>query len=69
MSHSEILSPLTAAQRHVLGARRIVAAQEAVVAAIQAEGGDASDAMDVLRSFRQTLADFEADVRRLSNSE
>jgi hypothetical protein len=52
-------------QRRVEGGRRIVAAQEALVAKIKAEGGDTAVAQDMLESFRRTLKSFEDDRRRL----
>ena len=59
------ISKLMLARRHVEGGRHILAAQEALVAKIKAEGGDAGLAEDVLQSFRQTQANFEEELQTL----
>ena len=68
MSNPIAISQLIMARRHVEGGRRIVAAQEALVARIKAKGEDSSLADDILHSFRRTPAIFEADLLRLTET-
>ena len=57
---------LANARKHVEGGKRIIAAQERLVAEIKATGGDPAEAQSLLDSFRVTQANFEDDLRRLS---
>lgn len=52
------------ARRHVEGGKRIVAAQEALVATIKERGENIADAQSLLDAFRLTLAAFEDDLIR-----
>ena len=58
---------LAKARQHVEGGKRIIAAQESLLAEIAARGGDVTVAQSVLDSFRRTQAIFEEELRRLSN--
>jgi hypothetical protein len=58
---------LAQARQHVESGRRIVAAQESLVAEIAARGGNVAFAQSLLDSFRRTQAIFEDDLRRLSS--
>jgi hypothetical protein len=60
------ISQCALARRHVEGGRRILAAQQALVAQIKADGGDSALAEDILESFRRTQAAFEDDLRQLA---
>lgn len=53
------------ARHHVEGGKRIIAAQERLIAEMKAKGEDTTIAESLLDSFRRTQASFEDGLRRL----
>ena len=66
---SSFATPLEAAEHRVENAREAVARLEARVASIHTNGGDAKIVEEMLATFKEALAVFEADVQRLQTNQ
>jgi hypothetical protein len=60
-----LLQKLASAERHVLGARKIVERQRAIISAGKKAGRDTFDAERLLGRFERVLAAFEDDYRAI----
>jgi hypothetical protein len=52
--------------RHVLAGRHLIERQRALIDALRSRGADTRDPQNLLRTFEQSQAIFEADLERLS---
>ncbi len=65
MDLATIQKHLAQAERHAAEGRRLVARQETLVTGLHQRGHDATDALKILGTLRDTQAIHEQDVRHL----
>ena len=65
MDRATLLDHLAQAERHAADGERHIARQEELVAALDRDGHDTTEALKVLSTLRSTQALHEADVARL----